>query len=78
MGAMTTPEQGHKLSFRITAEDKAALDALVLLVPAMREGRSILLRAALRLGMAELAQNPSKVLTAAPPNIPPPGRSKRK
>lgn len=72
MDVMTTAE--HKLSFRISDADKKAIDALLLLIPTMEEGRSILLRAALRLGLAELAKDPNKVLTAKAPEIPKPKR----
>ena len=70
MGHMTTPEHKVKLSIRVTEADKRAIEALVLIIPTMDEVRSTLLRAALRLGLAEIAKDPAKVLTARTPEIP--------
>lgn len=66
MSLMTTPKR-PRLSFQISEEDKAQLVRLLALVPTMQEGRSIVLRVALRIGMAELEKDPNRILTDSTP-----------
>lgn len=72
-----------KISFQVEPEDKAAIDAVTAMVrkgmPALGDqSQSLVMRAALRLGLVELARDPGRVTTVEPPTIPPPDEPKRR
>lgn len=67
----TEPGSPRKLSFQIEGEDVLFLDELLARIPGLAKGRtaSVIFRAIFRLGVVELAKDPSKVLTVEPPAL---------
>jgi uncharacterized protein (DUF1778 family) len=71
MWAMADRNRGPRLSLQVEQEDREAIAALRAHFPGSTE--SFIIRAAIRVGLAAIAEDRTKV-EAKPPKIPPPKR----